>query len=205
MFERFSKEARDVVIRAQDEANSLGHDWIGTEHLLLAALHHPEQPGAATLARLGITIASCRAAVAGVVPGPQEDLGPEDAEALRALGIDLEAVRRRAEASFGEGALDAAPDADRTKREGGRGRGRGRGRGEGALTRHVPFAARAKKVLKEALREALARKDRGIGVEHVVLGVLDSEDNISLALFTRLGIEPGVVRELVLDDLRAAA
>ncbi|MGI5352272.1 Clp protease N-terminal domain-containing protein [Streptomyces sp. CA-250714] len=199
MFERFSREARDVVIRAQDEANSLGHDWIGTEHLLLAALHHPEQPGAATLVRLGITTTSCRAAVAGVVPGAREDLGPEDAEALRALGIDLEAVRRRAEESFGAGALDAAPDSGRTKR------GRGRGKGEGTLTRHVPFAARAKKVLKQALREALTRKDRGIGVEHVVLGVLRSEDNISLALFARLGIEPEVVRELVLDDLRTAA
>ncbi|MGP3989949.1 Clp protease N-terminal domain-containing protein [Streptomyces sp. 3N207] len=195
MFERFSKEARDVVIRAQDEANSLGHDWIGTEHLLLAALHHPEQPGAATLVRLGISTASCRAAVAGVVPGAQEDLGPEDAEALRALGIDLEAVRRRAEESFGEGALDSG----RAKR------GRGRGKGEGTLTRHVPFAARAKKVLKQALREAVARKDRGIGVAHLVLGVLRSEDNISLALFARLGIEPGMVRELVLDDLRTAA
>ncbi|MGP3976945.1 Clp protease N-terminal domain-containing protein [Streptomyces sp. 8N114] len=194
MFERFSKEARDVVIRAQDEANSLGHDWIGTEHLLLAALYHPEQPGAATLVRLGITTASCRTAVAGVVPGAQEDLGPEDAEALRALGIDLEAVRRRAEESFGEGALDSG----RAER------GRKRGKGEGTLTRHVPFAARAKKVLKQALREAVARKDRGIGVAHVVLGVLRSEDNISLALFARLGIEPGVVRELVLDDLRAA-
>ncbi|MBQ0863250.1 MULTISPECIES: Clp protease N-terminal domain-containing protein [Streptomyces] len=197
MFERFSREARDVVVRAQDEANKLGHDWIGTEHLLLAALHHPEQPGAATLARLGVTPASCRAAVAGVLPGAGEGLGPQDAEALRAFGIDLEEVRRRADESFGEGALDAAPGSGRTKR--------GRGRAAGPVTRHVPFAARAKKVLKQALREAVARKDRGIGVEHVVLGMLRCEDNISLAVFSRLGIEPGVVRELVLDDLRSAA
>jgi ATP-dependent Clp protease ATP-binding subunit ClpA len=69
----------------------------------------------------------------------------------------------------------------------------------------VPFAARAKKALKQALREASARKDRGIGMEHLVLGVLRSRDKISLAVFSRLGIEPGVVRELVLDDLRTAA
>ncbi|UNZ19451.1 Clp protease N-terminal domain-containing protein [Streptomyces sp. 891-h] len=197
MFERFSKEARDVVIRAQGEAGSLGHDRIGSEHLLLAALHHSEQPGAATLLRLGVTAASCRAAVAGVVTGAHEDLGPQDAEVLRALGIDLEEVRRRAEESFGEGALEGAPGPGHAERR--------RGKDTTALIRHIPFAARGKTVLKQALREALARKDRRITVAHVVLGILHAEDNISCAVFSRLGIEPGAVRELVLDDLRAAA
>ena len=35
MFERFTRALRDVVIRAQDEAAELGHDFLGTEHLLL--------------------------------------------------------------------------------------------------------------------------------------------------------------------------
>ena len=35
MFNRFTREARDVVERAQEEAAALGHDYIGTEHLLL--------------------------------------------------------------------------------------------------------------------------------------------------------------------------
>jgi Clp amino terminal domain, pathogenicity island component len=34
LFERFSEEARQVVVLAQDEAQALGHGWIGTEHLL---------------------------------------------------------------------------------------------------------------------------------------------------------------------------
>ena len=38
MFERFTTEARTAVVRAQTEARSLGHGWIGTEHLLLALL-----------------------------------------------------------------------------------------------------------------------------------------------------------------------
>ncbi|SER40566.1 Clp protease N-terminal domain-containing protein [Streptomyces qinglanensis] len=193
MFERFTREARDVVISAQEEARSLGHDRIGTEHLLLGTLRHPEQTGAATLYRLGVSAASCRAAVAGVVTGSGEDLGPQDAEALRALGIDLAEVRRRAEESFGAGALDAAAGSGRT------------GRGSGTATRHIPFAARAKEALKRALREASARGDREIGTAHVLLGVLRSEDNISVAVFSRLGVEPEVVHELVLDDLRTAA
>ncbi|MFE9329528.1 Clp protease N-terminal domain-containing protein [Streptomyces sp. NPDC006925] len=193
MFERFTGEARDVVIGAQEEAHSLGHDRIGTEHLLLGAMRRPEQTGAATLYRLGVSAASCRAAVAGVVAGSREDLGPQDAEALRALGIDLAEVRRHAEESFGAGALDAAPGSART------------GRGGGTATRHIPFSARAKDALKRALREASARGDREIGTAHVLLGVLRSEDNISVAVFSRLGVDPDVVHELVLDDLRTAA
>ena len=36
MFERFTQEAREVVVLAQEEARALGHNYIGTEHLLLA-------------------------------------------------------------------------------------------------------------------------------------------------------------------------
>jgi len=35
MFERFTDEARVVVVHAQEEVRRLGHDRIGTEHLLL--------------------------------------------------------------------------------------------------------------------------------------------------------------------------
>lgn len=38
MFERFSPEARDAVLRAGDEARRLGHGHIGTEHLLLGLI-----------------------------------------------------------------------------------------------------------------------------------------------------------------------
>ena len=106
MFERFTRSARQVVVGAQEEARGLGHDWIGTEHLLLAAVRQSEQPGAATLVRLGVTAENCRAAVASVVSTQGDALGPEDAEALKAFGIDLDEIRRRAEGAFGDGALD---------------------------------------------------------------------------------------------------
>lgn len=38
MFERFSDQARGVVVLAQEEARLLDHDFIGTEHLLLGLL-----------------------------------------------------------------------------------------------------------------------------------------------------------------------
>lgn len=41
MYERFTDRARVVVVRSQEEARLLNHNYIGTEHLLLALVHTP--------------------------------------------------------------------------------------------------------------------------------------------------------------------
>src|ERR671922_2778564 len=102
MFERFTDRARNVVIAAQQEARRLGHDCIATEHVLLGLLRE-KGIAARVLADLGVTADAVeREVVAFVRPGP---FGAADAEALGAIGIDLDEVRRRLEASFGPGAL----------------------------------------------------------------------------------------------------
>jgi ATP-dependent Clp protease ATP-binding subunit ClpA len=55
MFERFTDKARAVVVSAQDEARLLGHDYIGTEHLLLGLFDVPEGVAARALFRLGLS------------------------------------------------------------------------------------------------------------------------------------------------------
>jgi ATP-dependent Clp protease ATP-binding subunit ClpC len=42
MFERFTAYARRAVVTAQEEARELNHNYIGTEHMLLALLRRPE-------------------------------------------------------------------------------------------------------------------------------------------------------------------
>ena len=54
MFERFTGQARTVVIQAQDHARRLGHNYIGCEHLLLAAASTAE-PASAVLREHGVT------------------------------------------------------------------------------------------------------------------------------------------------------
>jgi ATP-dependent Clp protease ATP-binding subunit ClpA len=44
MFERFTANARRAVVTAQEEARDLNHNYIGTEHLLLALLRRPDGP-----------------------------------------------------------------------------------------------------------------------------------------------------------------
>jgi Clp amino terminal domain, pathogenicity island component len=38
---RFTQEAKDVIVKAQEEARSLGHNYLGAEHLLLALTVDP--------------------------------------------------------------------------------------------------------------------------------------------------------------------
>ena len=42
MFERFTERARQVVVLAQEEARTLKHNYIGTEHILLGLLREEE-------------------------------------------------------------------------------------------------------------------------------------------------------------------
>ncbi|MER5969137.1 Clp protease N-terminal domain-containing protein [Streptomyces sp. NPDC002055] len=208
MFERFTRQARTVVVQAQQEARSLGHTDIGTEHLLLGVLAQDGPPVADTLRRRGITAPACRSAVETVLGrgnAPAAD-GADDAEVLQALGIDLDEVRSRAERTFGPGALDA-PAAEPVPRSRrllpfplGRRRNRDGGRGG-----HIPFAPRARRALQRSLREAVDMKSRHIGVEHLLLGLLDPADKLTSEVLRRLGTEPGTVRADVLADLARAA
>jgi len=67
MFERFTDRARRVVVLAQEEARMLGHNYIGTEHLLLALIHEDRGVAARALTELGISLAATRQAVEDII------------------------------------------------------------------------------------------------------------------------------------------
>ncbi len=177
MFERFTSEARSTVVRAQEEARALHHDWIGTEHLLLALAARPATASGAVLTRHGLTHEVVADAVAGHVRGT--DL---DADALSTLGIDLDAVRSSVEATFGPGALDSAR------------------RPRGGSGSHIPFTRAAKKVLELSLREALALKSRSISDVHIALALLRAGEGLALKVVHDRGVDPLDLRR----DLTAA-
>lgn len=178
MLERFTSEARRIVTGAQVEARRLNHGWIGTEHLLLALLAQDTR-GSAVLARFGLTHDSVSETLRGY---GREDL---DAEALTTLGIDLDAVRERVEATFGPGALD---------KTGCRGR---------VPSGHIPFSPRAKKVLELSLREAVARKSRSIEEIDVLLGLLRMDDGMARKVLARRGIDAVELRRQLSAELTA--
>ena len=56
MFERFTDRARRVIVLAQEEARSLQHNYIGTEHLLLGLIREGEGVAAKALASKGVEL-----------------------------------------------------------------------------------------------------------------------------------------------------
>jgi len=118
MFERFTDTARHVVVQAQADARRLGHNYIGCEHLLLAAAASAE-PASAVLRDQGVTPERIEAEILRATgPGQTADpLGGLDRQALAFIGIDVDVVRARIEAAFGPDALTRGlPAACRSRR-----------------------------------------------------------------------------------------
>lgn len=98
MFERFTDEARQVVVTAQETARELRAGEIEPVHLLLA-LAGGGGPGGDALRNAGVDPGRLRTAVL-------RSADAVGANALAALGVDLSQVRAAAEATFGPGALN---------------------------------------------------------------------------------------------------
>lgn len=69
VFEGFTDRARRVLALAQVEAGLLGHNFIGTEHLLLGIIREAKGAGAKELGALGVRLEAVRQQVAEIV-GP---------------------------------------------------------------------------------------------------------------------------------------
>ena len=72
MFERFTERARQVVVLAQEEARTLKHNYLGTEHILLGLLREEEGLAARVLEGLEITVEEVRSQVIRIVGAGEE-------------------------------------------------------------------------------------------------------------------------------------
>jgi ATP-dependent Clp protease ATP-binding subunit ClpA len=228
MFERFTDTARHVLVQAQDDARGLGHGYIGCEHLLLAAAAAGE-PAGAVLRGQGVTPDRIRAEILRA-SGPGQTAGPAgglDAQALASIGIDLDAVRARIEATFGPDALTRALPAARHRPRPALGKGplarltrrrrrhpapppagpfRHRPASAGLVPGgHIPFTPRAKKTLALSLREAEALHDSYIGVQHLTLALLRPQDGTVPVILSALGAPAASLRAAILARYRKAS
>jgi ATP-dependent Clp protease ATP-binding subunit ClpC len=74
VFEKFTDRARRVVVRAQEEARALNHDFIGTEHILLGLVGEGQGLAAKALESLGIRLETVRERVEDIVPPGQVEV-----------------------------------------------------------------------------------------------------------------------------------
>ena len=204
MFERFTNDARHVVVVAGTEADRLGDNYVGDEHILLALCGPRSGAAGAILARCGVTAEAVEQALAAARRG-QRPRDPEgagsgdddgdrdgdehDAAVLKTIGIDLDEIRRRTEATFGPGAWGHG-----ALERGDLGRGRVR-------TGHIMFTKQAKRALARAARESVRQRSPGIATEHILLGVLAQDGSAAVATVQAMRISPTAIQRQVLAGL----
>lgn len=171
---RFHTDARRTVLLARDNARRLGSGQVRTEHLLLALLEVDANPAREALERHGLTYGPAYDMVRKMSADP-----PLDAEALEAIGIDLEAVRGKLESAFGKGVLD-------TPKPGGRGR--------------QLLGQDARKTLELSLRESLLMHANHISTAHILLGLIRADDG-AVRILRQAGIDPKVLQQEVRASL----
>ena len=182
MIRTLAPETRQLVIDAQGEAHRLGHGFLGSEHFLLAAAGTQSTAGA-VLRRHGLTTTAVRSSLVRLAPAGGPWL---DEAALADIGIDLDAVRSRVEATFGAGALDRRPVRStlwrlrrtaRTTRSG-----------------HLPPTLRAMACLERAELEATGRGHDRIDVEDLALALMATTGGLWQRVVADVGADAGAVR-----------
>ena len=191
MFERFTRQARVAVVLAQEEARERRTREIGPQHLLLGVLQAADNDLSAVLSGYGLTADVVRTRLIEASTTTDESFD-EDAEVLRAIGIDLRAVRDSVARTFGADAFDNALHRS------------GRRRGRQRRSSRIPFTRAAKKSLELAVRETLAHQDNEIGCEHLLLGVMRSGDKATVGLITE-HVYTAQLRDSILALLDKAA
>lgn len=158
MFERFTKAAREVVTDAIGEAEREHAPRVTTEHVTLALLGKRTR-AAGILESAGVTREVLLAEFGAI--RRRGGLTGSAAQALRSLGIDVDAVVEQVEREHGPNAL-AEPRRSRLA--------------------HTPFAPDARELLTRTLRQALDRRDRRIGDEHMLLALASGDGAVAEVL-----------------------
>ncbi|MHC1558523.1 Clp protease N-terminal domain-containing protein [Actinomycetospora sp. C-140] len=96
-FGRFTPRARNVVVKAQEEARSAGNAEITPAHLALGLLHEPESLAVLTMKALDVAPETVRRTVVATLPARSDELGaliPFDAAAKKVLELTFRQALR---------------------------------------------------------------------------------------------------------------
>ena len=179
MFERFTRNARAVVVDAQRIAVKVGAPEVRPAHLFESLVAKDDTLAMQVMADLGAPGDELRRVVRGLMTQYSDGLDADDAEALKLLGIDLDDVIRRIDTELNDGC--------------------------GPIPKgHKRFGKESKKVLELSLREALQLGDSFIGTEHVLLGILRQGDKVALETLEAFDISVADVRRAVEEADRRA-
>ena len=166
MIERFIPQTRKLIALAAREARALGATSVGDEHFVLAVII--ELP---RLVMLPATPAPWLTDDAPSVDDARTLLRRDTRDTLAALGISLDEIESRVEATFGAGAWAEASAAGR-----------------------IRFSNEGKRALELALRRARRCRRKQVVVSDVLSGALEV-DGRGRRLLRELGVDVDELRE----------
>jgi ATP-dependent Clp protease ATP-binding subunit ClpA len=161
------RPAEPYLARGATEARRLGHNYVGTEHVLLVLVRDREGGATMVLQQLGVTADAVEEALSSCIGAGASRIDPD---ALATLGIDFEAVRQRLEETFGPGALEHTRSAC------------------------LGIAPRLKRAFAYALDYA---NGQPLGDEHILLGLLSVPDSLAAHILSELGVTRPEVEAIV--------
>jgi hypothetical protein len=182
---RFGDDARELVRTAQERARALRHPGIGSEHLLYAVAESPTRVGAVARA-YGLTPDGVATQTDRLLARAHSVFDDIDADALAAIGIDLDAVREAVEATFGP-ALVVAPRGRRLRVR---------------MPGHMPITGRARSCLRAAVREAGRGGAAQVAAHHLGAVVVDADGGLVPPILAALGVSAPTLRIAILQAAR---
>lgn len=193
MFDRCDADAMTVIEAALEEARRLGHNYLGTEHLLLALVRHREWLPESVRVTLPNDAAMLIAAVDALGAQP----APPDAELLKGVGIDLDEVRSAVRQTFGADALHQL--GRRRVHQPWQPWRRPTRRCTSLLAGVTSVAPRVKPALERGLLDAARRQRYSLDAAALLLGMLETEGAMSNELLRRTGVDVDGLRQLLLS------
>ncbi len=173
MFDQFTELAKRAIVASQDAALSLGHDFIGTGHLLLG-LAATAGTASEVLRQHGVELSRARDETARqlTAAGVPATGGQAAKDALSMIGIDVAAIQRRADDTFGPGTFQFPRPA---------------------------YTPEAKNALLQTLQVAADLGHQRIDTEDMLLGLLAENEGTALQVLSALDVNVAAVRQSVLD------
>jgi Clp amino terminal domain, pathogenicity island component len=191
MFEHFDERSRAVLELAQQHARELAHNYLGTEHLLYG-LSCSGGIVADLLAERGCRPPDVtREIVALIGRGGPPNHQPD--ALLATLGIDLDQVRERVEATFGSDAMTRVITRTPPRRRWWPGQRWWPGCQDGRPhpstllgTRWLGLAPRVKKVLDIAVQRSAPQP---VAPEQLLVAILDEGEGVACQILARRGVD----------------
>jgi ATP-dependent Clp protease ATP-binding subunit ClpA len=152
------RPAEPYLAAGAREARRLGHNYVGTEHVLLVLVRRTDGGATRVLGQLGVATGAVEAALLPCLGGGTPRIDPN---ALATLGIDFDVVLERLEETFGPGALEKT----------------------GAAC--LGIMPRLKLAFAYALDHAGGRP---LADEHILLGMLSVQDSVAAKVLADLGV-----------------